>query len=233
MLTVHGNAWDHSHAFDDIGQCRQLRDVWERMRKESRELRRVWKANDMRALHDRPPKNSFRHFRCVRPIPKRLKNTLALLQSHGLLSGLRYPAPDQVCYEQHGQDIIKLIAGGWLERWLGAVLADAGIAWRGARVSAKVLEKGGGSQEFDFLGAHRNHLVYWSCKTDAKLTNDKLFEVDALRDGIAGSDFHIAGLLHAAPVMPTMRAKARRMNLHMVCALEDDAAAQVIRISGG
>lgn len=234
MLAVHGNSWDGFHTYDDISLCAQSLALWQRMRAGAFDLKQAWKANDMRALHKRPPKDNRRHFKSLKAIPKPLKQTLALLQQYGWLSGLSYPSDHQVRYEQQHRDIIKLINGGWLECWLGAVLHNSGIEWQGARVSAKINEGEGGSQEFDFLGATaRNHLVYWSCKTDAKLLNDKLFEVDALRDGIAGADFHVAGLLHTARMQPTMQAKAKRMHLHTVDAFAPNAEEQVVRISGG
>ena len=233
MLHVHGNSWDQRHAHEDVKDCWQSRELWEQMRTWSPALRQTWNMNDMRALHKKNCPGNHRHFSCAHPIPRPLKQMFGLLQEYGLIGGLSYPAKHEVRYEQHAGDMIKLIVGGWLECWLGAVLYDSGIQWHGARVSAHVLEKGGGSQEFDFIGAHGNHLVYWSCKTDKKLTNDKIFEVDALRDGIAGSDFHIAGLLHTATVKPIMRAKARRMNLHMVGAYAESAAEQIVRASGG
>jgi len=78
--------------------------------------------------------------------------------------------------------------------------------------------------------------IGWSIghdKTDAKLSNDKLFEVDALRDGIAGADFHIAGLLHMGAMSRPMLGKARRMCLKTVDVLAPDAGQQLIRASGG
>ncbi|MDQ7012061.1 MAG: DUF1887 family CARF protein [Mariprofundaceae bacterium] len=232
MLAVHGNRWDGRHAHVELEACIRHYDLWEAMRGQAVELKRVWSGNDMRALHRQPVKGSLRRFRSLRPLPALFRRSMSLLEENGWLSGLSFPAADQVCYEQHSRDIIKLISGGWLEYWLGAVLYESGIEWMGARISAKILERGGGSQEFDFLGARQNHLVYWSCKTDKKLTNDKLFEVDALRDGIAGSDFHVAGVLHVARIQPVMQAKARRMHLHLVNAFASDAAEQVVRVSG-
>jgi len=232
MLAVHGNSWDKFHPHDKLKACAQSRELWEDMRAQAPAMKKAWRVNDMRALHQRPPKDNQRHFSYPCSFPEAFRQTLALLQKHGWLSELHYPADDQVCYKQHRRDIIKLINGGWLECWLGATLYDSGINWHGARVSAKFNEGKGGSQELDFLGAtDKNHLVYWSCKTEAKLTNDKLFEVDALRDGIAGSDFHVAGLLHTAHMQPTMQAKAKRMHLHVVQAFAPDAAEQVLRIS--
>jgi len=234
MLAVHGSVLDSRHRHDELSDCSARMELWETMRLQASALKRVWHVNDMRALHRRPPADEWRHYRASRALPKQLKSVLRILTEYGYISELSFPSMSEACYRQHQCDVLKLITGGWLECWLGAVLCQSSIVWNGARVSAKVNEPEGGSQEFDFLGAsERNRLVYWSCKTDAKLTNDKLFEVDSLRDGIAGSDFHVAGLLHTAEISKVMRVKAGRMRVHSVCVHDADAAEQVVRISGG
>jgi len=235
MLAVHGNKLDAKHPHDPMEQCARSRELWNVIHAESEKLKQEWSANRMRALHpNNPIQDEFRHFQYNGEMPRSFRRMLNLLQEHGWLSQLSFPASDQVRYRQRCGDVIKLINGGWLEHWLGAVLFDAGIDWCGGGVSIKVLERSGGSQEFDFLGATAaNRLVYWSCKTDKKLGNDKLFEVDALRDGIAGADFHVAGLLHTAPMSPVMQAKALRMRVHTVNAREPDAKERLVRISGG
>jgi len=234
MLAVHGNQWDTNHAHTEPADCAAGYGLWEAMRSLSRTMKREFSLNDLRALHDRPVKGRLRHFKSIKPIPASFRKILQMFQTNGLIHHLTWPSTSEFRYEQVGEDIIKLINGGWLEYWLGAVLHNSGIDWRGARVSAKYLEGKGGSQELDFLGATAsNRLVYWSCKTDSKLTNDKIFEVDALRDGVAGADFHVAGILHTADMSDVMQAKARRMGLKSVHVYAPDAAEQLVAFSRG
>lgn len=234
MLAVHGSSWDGRHRHAGLAECAEHGRLWEGVRSLAKSLKQDYSLNQLRALHRRPASGPRRHFRSLQAVPDSFRRIMDLLQGHGFITSLRWPAANEFRYHQTGIDVIKLVNGGWLEHWLGTVLHGSGIGWQGARVSAKVLEGDGGSQEFDFLGANsRNRLVYWSCKTDARLVNDRLFEVDALRDGIAGADFHVAGLLHTAPMPAVMQAKARRMNLHAVHAFADNAAEQLVRISGG
>jgi len=234
MLAVHGNQWDDHHAHVELADCAADYNLWESMRTLTRVLKKEFSLNDLRALHERPPRGKCRHFGSAKPVPASLKKIFRVLEGNGRIRNLSWPNANEFRYEQTGEDIIKLINGAWLEHWLGAVLHQSNIGWRGARVSAKYLEGRGGSPELDFLGATAaNRLVYWSCKTDIKLTNDKLFEVDALRDGIAGADFHVAGILHTAHMTDVMQAKARRMGLQTVNAFSPDAAEQLVKFSGG
>jgi len=234
MMAAHQNTLDTSHRVTPLAWCAKHQDLWERFRLCSPILKDKWSANKMSALHDRPITGASRHFRYAQSLPKIYRQLMQKLQEHHLITKLSYPKKNEVRYEQKEEDVVKLLNGGWLECWLASVLYQSDIQWKEAYASAVVIEGKGGKQEFDFLGASNcNRLVYWSCKTDRKLSNDKLFEVDALRDGIAGADFHVAGLLHTADLMPTMQAKAKRMNLKLVNALEADAADKIIHISRG
>jgi len=234
MLAVHGNQWDTNHTHTEPAHCAAEYGLWEAMRSLSKTMKREFSMNELRALHKRPVKGRLRHFKSKKPIPASFRKILQMFQTNGLIENLKWAGASEFRYEQLGEDIIKLINGGWLEYWLGAVLHNSDIDWRGARVSAKYLEGKGGSQELDFLGATAsNRLVYWSCKTDSKLTNDKLFEVDALRDGVAGADFHVAGILHSAAMSDVMQAKARRIGLKAVHVYAPDAVEQLLACSRG
>jgi len=224
MLEAHGNRLDPDHAPVLLSTCADQRKLWEGFHDLSEKLKASVNFSLFRALHRRPAKGNMRHFKGSEPLPKALHRMLSLLQEGGIIRNLSFPASNEMRYEQGRDDVLKLLNGGWLERWLGAVLQHPGMDWQGAMISAKVLQgEGGGSQEFDFLGASRNRIIYFSCKTDKELRNDKLFEVDALRDGIAGRDYHVAGLLHTANVTDVMRRKARRMGVGMIHALHDDS----------
>jgi len=223
MLEAHGNRLDPDHVPVQLSLCADQRELWMEFRELSEKLKATVNFSLFRALHPRPARDSLRHFKGSGPLPKVLRRILYLLQEGGLIHELSFPASDEMRYEQGRDDVLKLLNGGWLERWLGGVLQHPDMDWQGAMVSAKVLQgEGSGLQEFDFLGASHNRITYFSCKTDKVLRNDKLFEVDALRDGIAGRDYHLAGLLHTANVTGLMQKKAKRMGVAMIHALHDD-----------
>jgi hypothetical protein len=135
-------------------------------------------------------------------------------------------------HKKNGSDPLAYIRNIWMEDWVTMVLAGADNRWQQAFSGIKInIRTHDDSQEFDFLGARKNHLVYWSCKNTKKTTSAQFFEIDALRDEVGGRDFHVAGLVHTANINDGLQAKAKRLGIHLVNILDDDAEEKLIRIS--
>lgn len=176
-------------------------------------------------------------------VPEPLRRALRWMRDGGVLAALEIRknrirwrwAPG---FGAHGSPV-DYARNEWLEDWVGAVLgklSDWDGAYVGLRVdfSGRVREHRGKQdmQEFDFLGARRNRLVYWSCKHAKALTPAMLFEVDALRDEVGGRDQHVAGLVYLSQRAPGgLEVKARRLGVHLVDVSRPDAEKTLLQFS--
>lgn len=175
------------------------------------------------------------------PLPAVVVQGLQLAEQAGAIHDLRTKNGMYFSFKAgRVENPIDYIRNTWMEEWVGAVLADHDAkAWQGGFSSVKVmLGEQSNEQEFDFLGACRNKLVYWSCKNTQELKTEHIFEVAALKDNLCGSDMHVAGLLHTfdptqsvkgAESLRTMEKKAKRLNVRLLCVDAEDAEAQLIR----
>lgn len=166
-------------------------------------------------------------------LPVVVQQALALAQDAGVIKALHMHQAHFTFQAVSCDNPYAYIRNMWMEDWVGSVLAHHDMdAWCGGFSSVKVSIKSPEDyQEFDFLGVRNNHLVYWSCKNTAEVKVSQLFEIDALRDEVAGRDFHVAGLLHTADVAYGLRKKAQRLGLHLVQVTAQDADEQLIRAS--
>lgn len=139
----------------------------------------------------------------------------------------------QIFSKQIGDtDLWSYIRNVWMEDWVAMVLATGDNRWQQAFSGIKInFRSPNNYQEFDFLGARKNQLVYWSCKNTGDLSPAQLFEVDALRDEVGGRDFHVAGLVHTAEAKSGMIEKAKRLGVHLVNILDNDAEEQLLELS--
>ncbi len=232
ILAIHGNAVHTSGR--SLEFLRKRREIFEKLRALAPEVRR--------ALHTRNiGKNNAGRVELEggRSLPRPVERAIRLVGEAGLVRNMEIRG-NRVYHEGavFDKDIFAYVRNLWMEDWAGAVLADDLSGWAGGFAGVKVRfgrrkGKGGDTQEFDFLGARDNRLVYWSCKNIRKVTPAMLFEVDALRDEAAGADFHVAGLLYAGECGEGYKLKAGRLGVHLVHVHDPDAAEQVIRISGG
>jgi len=168
--------------------------------------------------------------------PGEFRHALRVAQQIGVIRGLEFERGRLgrfrfTAVREH--DPWAYIRNKWMEDWVAAVLAEADDGeWRGGYASVRI-GMGEDRQEFDFLGARRNHLVYWSCKNTSQIKSDHLFEIDALRDEVGGRDRHVAGLLHSARLTSGLASKAGRLNIRTVCVGDGDAAEQLVAYSLG
>jgi len=166
-------------------------------------------------------------------LPDIVHRALYLAQDVGVIENLNINGNHFLFDSIHVKSPIAYIRNMWMEDWVGCVLAKDDDEWCGGYSSIQVsIQKREDFQEFDFLGARKNHLVYWSCKnTPNKMDTSQLFEVDALRDEVGGSDFHVAGLVHTAVAELGMREKAKRLGVKLVNVLDADAEDKITDIS--
>ena len=139
----------------------------------------------------------------------------------------------QISSKQIGDaDLWSYIRDVWMEDWVAMVLAAGDNRWQQAFSGIKInFRSPNNNQEFDFLGARKNHLVYWSCKNTGDLSSAQLFEVDALRDEVGGRDFHVAGLVHTAEAKSGMVENAKRLGVHLVNILDNNAEERLLALS--
>jgi len=166
-------------------------------------------------------------------LPKVVQQGLYLVQDVGVIEQLKIQGTYFFFEPLYSQDPFAYLRNTWMEDWVGSVLAkhDDG-QWRGGFSSVKVnIKEVANFQEFDFLGARKNHLVYWSCKNTKETEPAQFFEIDALRDEVGGRDFHVAGLVHTANINGGLQEKAKRLGIHLVNILDNDAEEKLIRIS--
>jgi len=170
-------------------------------------------------------------------IPAVIRQALEITADIGVLEHLTVSDRSFRCDTVRTGDLVAYMRNLWLEDWVGALLATHIDDWQGGFSGVHVRigkpgRTGLDKQEFDFLGARQNHLIYWSCKNVKEIKPAYLFEVDALRDEVGGRDFHVAGLLYAGAMGEGMQKKAVRLGVGCVNVLEPDAAEQVVKISG-
>lgn len=240
MLAAHGNYLDANRPMRDLDQCHSQSGFSDQMRQLAPDVKKAMHGKYLKALHAQESKR--RHVRLqsrtnghAQSLPGVLVRAFQIVRDMGLIEDLRQNGNSELTYVQRGcMDAFAFINGGWLEDWLGAVMSE--LKWDGAGSGVYVLmghryaSQGSDSQEFDFLGARGNHLVYWSCKHTTKLTHEQLFEVDALRDEISGDGNHIVGILHAGEIKQGLLAKAKRLNVHVVNAWADDARERILEL---
>lgn len=164
---------------------------------------------------------------------KNTQKALELTQSIGAIQDLRIQGNQFRFTSVFVDDAIAYIRNIWMEDWVSAVLEKHNDGqWKGGYSGIRVsLKQYNNYQEFDFLGARKNHLVYWSCKNTKEVKSGQLFEIDALKDEVGGRDFHIAGLVHTADVKEGLKQKAKRLGLHLVNVLDADAEEKLVNIS--
>jgi len=166
-------------------------------------------------------------------LPKVVQEGLSLAQDCGVIEHLHITNTHFSFQPQGCDNPIAYIRNTWMEDWVGAVLAkyDDG-QWHGGYSSVKVsIKTAADYQEFDFLGARKNHLVYWSCKNMNEVKTPQLFEIDALRDEVGGRDFHIAGLLHTAVIKQGLYIKAKRLGVKTLQVTSPDAEQRLVKMS--
>ena len=241
ILRAHGNAIDWNRPMRTIRECRARREGLERLRRMASAIGSERAGCKWARLHkDHAPVHQYELRRKGKPtgIGSVTRQALRLAVELGVAEGLSFKGNSRISYRPRSGSLIQYIHGDWLEDWVAAVLSE--LDWNGAAgasVHVFIGRKGKDGitdeQEADFLGARRNHLVYWSCKHSQELTQPQLFEVDAMRDELGGRDFHVSGIVHTGKVSPTMCLKAQRMGLKIVQALQPDAERQLIEASLG
>jgi len=232
ILSVHG-----SKRKDKTGRSMQVvlphYESIQQLRVLYPQLMRDLKGVEVCAKADAQNNHGLFYLRNNKPLTSAIVQGLSLAQEIGMIKKLTIHQ-NQFGFEPvYTDNPIAYIRNTWMEDWVAAVLAkhDDGYwngGFSGIEVSIKQYED---YQEFDFLGARKNHLVYWSCKNTKEVKPEQLFEIDALRDEVGGRDFHIAGLVHTATVKSGMRMKTKRLGLQLVNVLDNDAEDKLVEIS--
>lgn len=231
ILAVHGNVIHYPGR--SLKEVRAMRPYLDKLR--------ILSAAVKSSLHGREvkAKDDSGWFVLTGPggLPDAVKKALLIAAEAEVLNGLEFNGARFRCKMRGTGDPIAYVRNLWIEDWVAAVLGEGLSDWNGGYAGIKVrirssLQSGNDFQEFDFLGARKNRLVYWSCKNVKEVKAPQLFEVDALRDEVGGRDFHIAGLIYIGKAAPGIRKKAQRLNVHLVDALEPDAEKKIVRISG-
>ena len=221
ILEAHGNCVEEEGR--SLKRLRELYPIVCRLRKRAPQTFAVLAQNLCRRQQTQ--------LLCRKGVPEPIAQGLRDLAEAELLRGLSLGSRSASWSKKSPiSNPLQYLRDQWLEDWTGAVLARAFSDWRGAQVGMRVRfgrEKAGGAadiQEFDFLGARQNKLVYWSCKHVKALDSSMLFEVDALRDEVGGRDHHMAGLVYWAERKPgALQVKARRLGLVLVDASKKEA----------
>lgn len=232
ILRVHGSTRkdksgrDMKHVVQHYDKLSKLR-LWNPM------LMQALKDIDVCSKDQAAANQGFFYSRKKTKLSLNVRQALQLVEDMKMIKGLVFRG-DQFKFQAVGvDDAIAYIRNMWMEDWVAAVLEKhRGGQWKGGFSGVKVSIKDyHNSQEFDFLGARKNHLVYWSCKNTREMKAEQLFEVDALRDEVGGRDFHVAGLVHTAKVKQGLQDKARRLNVALVNVLHHDAEERLVNIS--
>lgn len=232
ILHVHGNAV--------FGKGRSMQELSGKL--DELERMRVLAPAIKRELIDRQiskqDEAGFYRLSGVGGLPSGFCKGLEIAQRTGVLHGLEISGVKFRCTMRGSGDPVAWVRNMWMEDWAGAVLGSGLSGWQGGGAGmhvriGKKSKSGMDKQEFDFIGARNNHLVYWSCKNVKEISPAPLFEVDALRDEVGGRDFHVAGLLYAGLLKPGIAKKARRLGVELVDVFAADAAERLLRISGG
>ena len=227
ILRVHGNA---VHAPGrDLAFLRKRRDLLAQLRSLAPEVTRALGQRDV-GRRDR----GWVSLQGGGPIPRIVCRALGLLHEGGLVRELRIEGNRVYAREPAFDcDVFAYVRDVWMEDWTGAVLAAHLDGWQAGFAGVKVrfgrrMHGGQDIQEFDFLGARRNRLVYWSCKRVRKVRPQMLFEIDALRDEVGGRDHHFAGLVYMGHCSEGLRKKASRLGVKMVDVTGVDAEEQLL-----
>ena len=241
MLHSFGNELDQQRPSNTLQACLTRKNEIEELRKLAPLIKKKMYRKHVHALNHAESKSKQFEIRDaqtgkkINQLPSPLLDAFHVVQNIGLLSDLKINANNTISYKQvTDENPYVYINGGWLEDWLGLVLAE--LEWNGAGTGVHVLigketsSHGRDSQELDFLGARHNRLVYWSCKHTARLTAEQLFEVDALRDEMSGDGRHVVGILHGGEITQGLLAKAKRLEIHVVNAWADAAAKKILDI---
>ncbi len=225
ILRVHGNAVEQPGR--DLGFLRARLDVFEELRALAPRVLQALGGREIgKTQHD-----GWIELKNGTDIPPVVQKALHLLCDGGLVQKMRIEGNRvQVLGAKiDTHNVFAYVRDIWMEDWIGAVLATHLDDWQGGYSGVKVRfgrrrATGQDMQEFDFLGARRNHLVYWSCKRVKEIKASMLFEVDALRDEVGGRDHHIAGLAYMGECGEGMRQKARRLGVRLLDVSRKDAA---------
>jgi len=232
ILHVHGNAVHKpGHAMELLAD---RFDLLEKMRLLAPVIKRELQGRQI----GRRDAEGFYQLSGKGGLPKAFHQGLEIAEQAGALRALAVSGERFRCTMQGSGDPAAWVRNTWMEDWAGAALGRGLSGWQGAGagIEIRIGRKSGAGmdkQEFDFLGARNNHLVYWSCKNVQDVKPAYLFEVDALRDEVGGRDFHIAGLLYAGELKEGVGKKAQRLGVALVDVLCPEAAERLVKISGG
>lgn len=240
MLHTFGNYLDENRPMKALSECEKHIDSIQQLMMLAPEIKGSTRGKIVKGLHSLGA--DLCRFQLVvsktgraSSFPGSLLNAFNILQDMKIIRNLGVSGNMDISFHQNTKiNPYGYINGGWLEDWLGAVLAE--LEWDGAGVGVQVLIghkrtcTNSDNQELDFLGVRKNHLVYWSCKHTTRLTPEQLFEVDAMRDEICGEVEHTAAILHAGEIKKTMLIKAKRLGIHVVNVWDKDAKEQVLSI---
>ncbi len=234
ILQIHGSQIKHGSG-RDMNKLKRRLAILEKLRQMNKPLTDALDGKKM-CKHDEARARGYFYLPGQKQISRIIKQGLELTQSVGAIKNLQFHGQEGFNFQAvHTTKPIDYMKNVWMEDWVGAVLArhDDGH-WKGGYSGVRVSIQGKEAdyQEFDFLGARKNHLVYWSCKNMKKMTPKPLFEVDSLRDEVGGRDYHVAGLVHAQSIEPGLVAKAKRLDVRLVNVRAPDAEEQLLRQSG-
>ncbi|WP_161595167.1 Card1-like endonuclease domain-containing protein [Mariprofundus erugo] len=238
MLKAHGNSYDRNRPMRSTHTCQKRLPHVEQLKALSPDVKRAMKGKVLNGLH--APDSTHREFslvskksgKTIHEFPEPLIRAFRIVGEIGLLKNLTIGSSGHLSFSAQDNNVYGYINGGWLEDWVGGVLAD--LEWSGAGVGVQVLMdaalSNNDSQEIDFLGARNNKLVYLSCKHTAKLTSDELFELDSLRDDLCGDGNFTIGIVHAGAIGLGMMDKAKRLNINVINPWAKNAAQELKRI---
>jgi len=234
ILQIHGSQIKHGSG-RDMNKLKKHFSHLEKLRQMNKQLTDALNGIQV-CSHNEAKARGYFYLRNQKQINKMIKQGLEITQSIGAIKKLHFHGQEGFSFQAvHTTNPIDYMKNLWMEDWVGAVFAkhDDGH-WKGgySGVQVSIQGKEADSQEFDFLGARKNHLVYWSCKNIKKTTTAPLFEIDALRDEVGGRDHHIAGLVHAQSIEPGLVAKAKRLKVYLVNVRAPDAKEQLLQLSG-
>ncbi|PCI42246.1 MAG: hypothetical protein COB41_09865 [Proteobacteria bacterium] len=230
ILAVHGSE-RHKHSGRDMQRLKKYDAPLSALRNLHKPMMQAMQGRTVCSIDESADKGFY--LRGGHDLPKVVQQGLALAQDCGAIQHLHMTNTHFSFQSQACDNPIAYIRNTWMEDWVGAVLAkhDDG-QWHGGYSSVKVsIKTADDYQEFDFLGARKNHLVYWSCKNMNEVKTPQLFEIDALRDEVGGRDFHVAGLLHTAVIKQGLHIKAKRLGLKTLQVTVPDAEERLLAMS--
>ena len=235
MLKAHGNTLHPKGVIRTLDECWKRLPYIERLKKIASDVKRAMQGKVLKGLH--APSSTSRKFtliskkngKAIHEFPEPLISAFRIVEEIGLLKNLMVNSNGHLTFSTHDNNVYGYINGGWLEDWVGGVLAD--LEWSGAGVGVQVLMdaalSNNDSQEIDFLGVRNNKLVYLSCKHTTKLTSDELFELDSLRDDLCGDGSFTIGIIHAGAIGSGMMDKAKRLNINVISPWGKNAAQEL------